>query len=94
MPVEALDGGRASMPVDTPLMESAPPAFFDAALAEIPLGRVGVPADIAPTIVFLVSDDASYYNGAELVIDGGMAAHVTHKRIADATRPPETTERG
>jgi len=84
---------NAVMPglVDTPLMESAPPAFFDAALAEIPLGRVGVPADIAPTIVFLVSDDASYYNGAELVIDGGMAAHVTHKRIADATRPPEPT---
>ncbi|MFT4265154.1 MAG: SDR family oxidoreductase [Nocardioides sp.] len=80
---------NAVMPglVDTPLMASAPPAFFDAALAEIPLGRVGTPADIAPTIVFLVSDDAAYYNGAEIVIDGGMAAHVTHKRIADATRP-------
>ena len=79
---------NAVMPglVDTPLMESAPPAFFEAALAEIPLGRVGVPGDIAPTIVFLVSDESSYYNGAEIVIDGGMAAHVTHKRIADATR--------
>ena len=79
---------NAVMPglVDTPLMESAPDAFFDAALAEIPLGRVGTPADIAPTVVFLVSDDSAYYNGAEIVIDGGMAAHVTHKRIADATR--------
>ena len=47
---------NAVMPglVDTPLMESASPAFFEAALAEVPLGRVGVPADIAPTIVFLV----------------------------------------
>jgi 3alpha(or 20beta)-hydroxysteroid dehydrogenase len=81
---------NAVMPglVDTPLMESAPPAFFDAAVAEVPLGRVGVPADIAPTIVFLVSDDASYYNGAEIVIDGGLTAHVSHKGIADATRPP------
>ena len=81
---------NAVMPglVDTPLMESAPEAFFDAALAEIPLGRVGTPADIAPTIVFLVSDDAAYYTGAELVIDGGLTAHVSHKRIADATRPP------
>jgi 3alpha(or 20beta)-hydroxysteroid dehydrogenase len=35
-------------------MASASPAFTDAALAEIPLGRVGVPADIAPTVVFLV----------------------------------------
>jgi len=80
---------NAVMPglVDTPLMESAPDTFFDAALAEIPLGRVGLPADIAPTVVFLVSDDSAYYNGAELVIDGGLTAHVSHKRIADATRP-------
>lgn len=79
---------NAVMPglVDTPLMESAPDAFFDAALAEIPLGRVGRPADIAPTVVFLCSDDSSYYNGAELVVDGGLTAHVSHKRIADATR--------
>lgn len=81
---------NAVMPglVDTPLMQSASPAFVDAALAEIPLGRVGTPADIAPTVVFLVSDDASYYTGAELVIDGGLTAHVSHKGIADATRPP------
>jgi 3alpha(or 20beta)-hydroxysteroid dehydrogenase len=87
-------GGRgirvnAVMPglVDTPLMASASPAFTDAALAEIPLGRVGVPADIAPTIVFLMSEDSAYYNGAEIVIDGGLTAHVSHKGIADATRP-------
>ena len=81
---------NAVMPglVDTPLMASASPAFTEAALAEIPLGRVGVPADIAPTIVFLVSDDSAYYNGAEIVIDGGLTAHVSHKGIADATRPP------
>jgi NAD(P)-dependent dehydrogenase (short-subunit alcohol dehydrogenase family) len=80
---------NAVMPglIDTPLMASASPAFTDAALAEIPLGRVGVVADIAPTIVFLVSDDAAYYNGAEIVIDGGLTAHVSHKGIADATRP-------
>ena len=68
---------NAVMPglVDTPLMESAPAAFFDAAVAEVPLGRVGVVADIAPTVVFLVSDDSAYYNGAELVIDGGLTAY-------------------
>jgi 3alpha(or 20beta)-hydroxysteroid dehydrogenase len=80
---------NAVMPglVDTPLMASASPAFNDAALAEIPLGRVGLPADIAPTIVLLCSDESSYYNGAEIVIDGGLTAHVSHKGIADATRP-------
>jgi 3alpha(or 20beta)-hydroxysteroid dehydrogenase len=82
---------NAVMPglIDTPLMASASPAFADAAIAEVPLGRMGVPADIAPTIVFLVSDDASYYNGAEIVIDGGLTAHVSHKGIADATRSPQ-----
>ncbi|MEP9385168.1 SDR family NAD(P)-dependent oxidoreductase [Nocardioides cheoyonin] len=81
---------NAVMPglVDTPLMANASPAFKDAALTEIPLGRVGVPADIAPTIVFLCSDDSAYYNGAEIVIDGGLTAHVSHKHIADATRSP------
>jgi 3alpha(or 20beta)-hydroxysteroid dehydrogenase len=76
--------------VDTPLMATASPAFYEAALADIPLGRIGAPADIAPTIVFLCSDDSAYYNGAELVIDGGLTAHVSHKRIADATRPIPT----
>lgn len=80
---------NAVMPglIDTPLMANASPAFKEAALTEVPLGRIGVPADIAPTIVFLCSDDSSYYNGAEIVIDGGLTAHVSHKRIADATRP-------
>ncbi len=48
----------------------------------------GAGTDIAPTIVFLMSDDSAYYNGAEIVIDGGLSAHVSHKGIADATRPP------
>lgn len=80
---------NAVMPglVETPLMESASPAFREAALAEIPLGRTGTVDDIAPLMVFLVSDDSGYMNGAELVVDGGLTAHVSHKRIADATRP-------
>jgi NAD(P)-dependent dehydrogenase (short-subunit alcohol dehydrogenase family) len=37
----------------------------------IPLGRMGLPEDIANGILFLASDDASYITGSELVIDGG-----------------------
>ena len=39
-----------------------------------PLGRLGVPADVANAVVFLASDDAAFMTGAEVVIDGGMTA--------------------
>lgn len=39
--------------------------------AKTPLGRIGFPKDIAPAVVFLVSDDASWITGESLVIAGG-----------------------
>nr|WP_250293631.1 SDR family oxidoreductase [Streptomyces atroolivaceus] len=39
----------------------------------IPLGRVGVPADVVNAAVFLVSGEASFVTGANLVIDGGWS---------------------
>jgi NAD(P)-dependent dehydrogenase (short-subunit alcohol dehydrogenase family) len=39
----------------------------------IPLGRVGLPDEVAKVVLFLVSDESSYVNGVELFIDGGMA---------------------
>lgn len=39
--------------------------------SEIPLGRVAQPAEIAKSVVFLASDDASYISGIELFVDGG-----------------------
>lgn len=40
----------------------------------IPLGRQGTPWEIASAIVFLLSDEASYITGTELIVDGGLAA--------------------
>ena len=81
---------NAVMPglIETPLMANASPAFREAALAEIPLGRTGQVDDIAPLVAFLMSDGSAYLNGAEIAVDGGLTAHVSHKGIADAIRPP------
>lgn len=42
-------------------------------LTRVPAGRMGLPAEIAKSVVFLASNDSNYMAGAELVIDGGMS---------------------
>lgn len=39
---------------------------------ETPLGRIGIPGDIAPAVTFIVSDDASWITGETLFISGGF----------------------
>ena len=48
------------------------PAAIDAAIAPIPLGRLGRPEDVANMSLFLASQEASYVTGAEFVVDGGL----------------------
>ena len=40
---------------------------------QVPSGRIGQPSEVASAITFLASDDASYINGIELFVDGGLA---------------------
>jgi len=40
-------------------------------LASIPMGRPGVPEDVARAVAFLCSDEAAYTTGAELLVSGG-----------------------
>jgi NAD(P)-dependent dehydrogenase (short-subunit alcohol dehydrogenase family) len=40
--------------------------------ARIPVGRIGVPADLVSTAVFLAADESSYVTGVQIPVDGGM----------------------
>jgi NAD(P)-dependent dehydrogenase (short-subunit alcohol dehydrogenase family) len=50
------------------------PGVRENRLSRTPAGRLGVPEDIAPGILYLASDESSFVTGSELVIDGGMTA--------------------
>jgi len=45
--------------------------ILDRVLAQNPMGRIGVPDEVAGAVLFLASDAASYVNGEVLVVDGG-----------------------
>lgn len=42
--------------------------------AKVPMGRMGNPDDIAPAVSFMLSDEAKYVTGQNLVVDGGWTA--------------------
>ena len=58
----------------TPLTEAQDPAVNDFVVSQTPMGRAGLPREIAQGVVFLASDESSFVTGSELVIDGGYLA--------------------
>ncbi len=57
---------------DTDISKSWGPQAQAAAAAMNPMKRIGVPEDMVGLCVFLASDAASYINGAQILVDGGL----------------------
>lgn len=70
--VNAIAPGLTDSNMTTPMKSF--PAIEAAEMAKIPMGRRGVPEEIAPAVLFLASAQASYVTGATLAVCGGFAA--------------------
>jgi glucose 1-dehydrogenase len=64
--------------VHTPMTQAnyAVPAVANARAKAIPLGRIAQPEDIAKVVLFLASPLAGYVNGAQILVDGGLASNL------------------
>jgi NAD(P)-dependent dehydrogenase (short-subunit alcohol dehydrogenase family) len=63
-------------PTETPGLAALAPDFkqlSERLASQIPLGRLGRVDEVARAILFLASDDASFINGVDLAVDGGMS---------------------
>lgn len=58
--------------IETDMTQVLPDSVREQMLAQIPLGRIGMPEDIAAAVAFLASDEAAYITGQVIVVDGGM----------------------
>jgi len=62
--------------IDTEMTAKMPRQVKLAAKERILAGRFGLPEEVARVVSFLVSDEASYINGQEIVVDGGLTSAV------------------
>ena len=67
-------------PVDTPLLRelyASDPAAAQRRLVHVPMGRFAEATEIANAALFLASDESSYVNATEFLVDGGISAAYT-----------------
>lgn len=56
------------------ILDNQPKSFISKYNSKVPLGRMGNPEDIAPSVSFLLSDEARYITGQNLIVDGGWTS--------------------
>lgn len=56
------------------ILDGQHPSFIERYCAKVPMHRMGNPDDIAPAVSFMLSDEAKYITGQNLIIDGGWTA--------------------
>jgi len=72
--VNVLTPGQVVAPGKEQMFDDETKAAMEAREALIPRGKNGSPEEIATVALFLASDDSSYVNGVELIVDGGTTA--------------------
>ena len=70
--------------IETEMTASAPAAFREATFEIMPARRVGNVHDVAHLVLYLLSDDSRYVNGAEINVDGGQVSAGGAKVLSDA----------
>ena len=77
--VNSISPGTTETPMLTAEFDTAPDPDRERAENEstIPMGRFGQPGDIAAAVAFLLSDEAGYITGTNLVVDGGRTSCFT-----------------
>jgi len=61
--------------ISTEMTKGLPDEIKEKMLQQIPLGRFGLPEEIAKVCLFLASEDASYITGQTIIVDGGMVMY-------------------
>lgn len=79
-------------PIETPILPDFLETLGDRAQESVRnMERFGRPDDVAPTIAFLLSDESTWYRGANLTPDGGMGSHLALKPFGLAGDGPQST---
>ncbi|MGB5474694.1 MAG: acetoacetyl-CoA reductase [Gammaproteobacteria bacterium] len=58
--------------IDSPMVNAVPEEVRKQIIAQIPVARLGQPADIARVVVFLAAEDAGFITGANIPVNGGQ----------------------